>query len=382
MRKTMLAFLLAPALAFADPHERFPDAEKTFREAKAILMKSYVDDSLTEDELYRAAVAGMLAGTGRKWDALLSPTELADMQADLSGNLVGIGIELDVDADKGGYLNVLGVFPGGPAEKAGIQAGDRLTRIDGKSVRGHDDIVRRIRGKAGTSITLGILRDDQALVKTLTRAPLTVRVVEDAQLPDGAALVWVRVFNERTPSLLRASLARVMSNHPRGIVLDLRANMGGLFDKMIECAGMLLPNGSPIVTELQRGHKEESVRTTGEPLVKGLPIVVLTDGQTASGAELLAGALRDDLGARIVGARTHGKWNVQRIDTLSNGYAMKYTVGVFKTPKGVAPDGKGIDPDVPVDLDELSIAKAQRTGDAQKRIAVDAQLRAALAILK
>src|SRR5262249_28410143 len=127
---------------------------------------------------------------------------------------------------------------------------------------------------------------------------------------------------------------------------------------------------------------EEKIVTATDPVVSGVPITVLIDGGTASGAELLAGALRDHLNAKLVGMRTTGKWNVQKIADLSNGYALKYTIGVFKTPKGQAPDGVGIDPEVPVDLEPKRVGMAQRTSDANARIAADPQLRAALALLK
>ena len=373
----------AQAAAQPPPREKFADAERAFRDARATLIKEYVDDTVSEDDLYRGAVAGMLTAGGSKWDALLSPTELNDLHSDLTGEVVGIGVEIGID-QANGFIVVIDTFPGSPAGKAGLAAGDRILKVDGKSVRGADgmEIARGIRGKAGTSVSLSLLHEDRIVTVNLKRAAIPIAAASDLMLPDSVALVWVRAFNEKTPELLRASLTRVAAAHPRGVVLDLRHNQGGLLDKMIECAGQLLPKGSTIATEVLRGKREEVLRTTGEPLLKGVPLTVLVDGWTASGAELLAGALRDNLGARLVGSRTHGKWNVQKISDLPNGYAIKYTIGVFKTPKGLQPDGKGLDPEVPVDLDEKTVEHMQRVKESATRVAGDAQLRAALALLK
>ena len=181
---------------------------------------------------------------------------------------------------------------------------------------------------------------------------------------------------------MRAALQRVAAKSPKGLVIDLRQNQGGLFDKMVESAALLLPKGASVVTEVRRGNREVPVRTEGEPVLRGVPVAVLVNGDTASGAEIFAGALRDTIGARLVGSKTLGKWNVQKVADLPNGYAIKYTVGTFKTPKGLAPDGKGLEPEVPVDLDEKLIDRVQRTLEPTARLAADAQLRAALALLK
>ncbi len=363
------------------PRENFADAEKAFREAKALLQREYVDESVTEDDLYRGAVAGMLAASGRKWDSLLSPSSLSMMHEELAGMFVGIGIEIDTERS---YITVIAPIPGSPADKAGILAGDRIIKIDGRAVKekGDDTAMYSIRGKANTPITLTILRETQVITKTVIRAAIGIVSVSDLSLPSGVTVVWVRTFNEKTPGLLRAALQRVAAKSPKGLVIDLRQNQGGLFDKMVESAALLLPKGASVVTEVRRGNREVPVRTEGEPVLRGVPVAVLVNGDTASGAEIFAGALRDTIGARLVGSKTLGKWNVQKVADLPNGYAIKYTVGTFKTPKGLAPDGKGLEPEVPVDLDEKLIDRVQRTLEPTARLAADAQLRAALALLK
>jgi carboxyl-terminal processing protease len=385
MRALLCTILLASSttVVFAQSHEKFGDGEKSFREVKAMLLKEYVDE-LSEDDLYRGAVSGMLqAAANRKWDMLISPGEYADMHSDLGGQMVGIGVELDASHDKEA-VTILGTFPGTPAEKAELRAGDRLLKVNDTAVKQGNgmDVIRLIRGKAGTKVTLTILRDEQVLVKTLVRAPINVSAVSSATLPDGTAVVWIRQFSEKTPSLLREQLSALMAKKPRGIVVDLRHNQGGLLDKMIESVSLLLPKGATVALEEVRGKKQEIIKASGEPVVHGLPVAVLVNGETASGAELFAAALRDDLGARIVGKRTTGKWNVQRVENLGNGYAIKFTVGLFKTAKGQAPDGKGLDPDVPVDGDDMAVARAQRMSDGAQRLAADPQLRAAVALLK
>jgi carboxyl-terminal processing protease len=279
--------------------------------------------------------------------------------------------------------HVLGVIPGSPAARAGLTAGDKILKLDGKSFKGLQlrDVVYSIRGPAGQPIVITALRDDQILVKTVKREALVFSSVADLTLPNQVALVHVRMFNEKTPSLLKATLKRIVGQHPRGLVLDLRNNEGGMFEKVVECASAFLPRGKLVVTAINRGKKEEAYRTQDDPIVVGTPVAVLINNRTASGAEILAGALKAGIGARLIGQKTFGKWNVQRIVELPNKWAYKYTIGVFKAPWGELPDGKGIEPDLEIDMDESAIDRAQHLRESQ-RLTADPQLRAAVQVLK
>jgi carboxyl-terminal processing protease len=373
----------AEAVAMArKSHEKFVNAKQVFDEVKQTLLNEYVD-TLTEDELYQGAVAGMLAtAANRKWDTLLSPTETHTMSGELAGQITGIGVELDIDTERN-TVTILGTFPGSPAEKAGLKAGDRIIKVGDKLTRdGAEVAMRAIPGKAGSTVQLTVLREDQVLQKSITRAPITVSMVSDMMLPGNVGLVWVRTFNEKTPELLRQSLQRLAAARPRGLVIDLRHNMGGLLDKMVDSAGQLLPKGTLVATVIKRGNKEEPIRTAADPVLHGVPLTVLVDGGTASGAEVFAAALRDTVGAKLVGSRTTGKFNVQKVMDLGNGFSAKYTIGIFRTPSGAAPDGKGLEPDMPVDLDAKVVERVQRIREATVRLSGDAQLRAAVALIK
>ena len=362
--------------------EKFADAEKAFHQAMTLLSQEYVDSVPVED-LYRGAVAGMVAGAGdRKWDTLITPMEYESMHTELGGQLVGIGVEIDDSTEKDA-VTILGVFPGAPAEKAGLKAGDRILKVDSTVVRPPVmNAVTAIRGKVGSPVTLSILRDGEVLSKKIIRGTVTVPSVSWASLPDSIAVVWIHSFNEKTPEQLKAVLKPLQAKKLRGVIFDLRHNMGGLFEKMVDAAGLVLPARATVALETLRGGTEQAVKTAVEPVLSGVPIAVLVDGETASGAELFAGALRDALGAHVVGAKTAGKWNVQKIAELGNGYAIKYTVGLFKTPKGQSLDGKGLEPDVPVDVDAHTVLRSQRITDPAARVSTDAQLRAAVALLK
>ncbi len=366
------------------PKEPFSEARKAFDEARSTLLHEYVDDKLSEDDLYRAAVAGMLRGAaGRKWDKLLSPGEYAELLGDLGGEMVGIGIEIKFDDDSGNIL-ILGTVPSSPAEKAELRSGDRVLKIDGRSFKGLQlrDAVYGIRGKAGQPVVLTLLRDDHILTKTIIRAPILWAPVTSMMLPGNLAMISIKSFTEKTPSLLRAAIERMMAQKPHGLLLDLRSNEGGNFDKVVESAGLLLPKGKLVATLVHRGGREEALRTTTEPAFSGVPVVVLVNGSTASGAEILAGALKEEGGARLVGKKTYGKWNVQKIAALPNKYAIKYTIGVFRTPRGELLDGKGLEPDLEVDFDEVSAEKAMHLPDGAQRLKSDPQLRAAAQLLK
>jgi carboxyl-terminal processing protease len=260
LRKSLtlaLTLSLSPVALAADKpagNERLkmPNAKAAFEAVKATLQREYVDE-VSEDDLYSGAVAGMLqAAGGRKWDGVISPMEMKMISGELAGQIVGIGVEIDIDTERN-TINVLAPFPGAPAEKAGLKAGDRIIKVDDKLVRdGAEKAARAIAGKEGTQVHLGVLREDQVIQKVITRGQVTLSAVVDQMLPDNIGLIWVRTFNEKTPELLRAALVRLAAKKPRGLVIDLRRNMGGLLDKMIESAGELLPKGTVVATVVKR----------------------------------------------------------------------------------------------------------------------------------
>ncbi len=384
MRARLILILGALTAVTLPAHadDGFHDGDKAFAKAREVLRKQYVDDKLDDERMWRAATAGMLHGAGDgHWDKLLSPTELAALKADIAGEVVGLGVQISVD-EAAGIANVDGVVPGSAAERAGLAVGDKILKLDGKPLKGlnHMQVSLSIRGKAGTPVTLTLLRDAEIITKTVKRAPFTLDPVSTMTLPGGVGLVKLCAFTDKTPSLLKTALTKLHGAGVRALIVDVRNNEGGVYDRMLECAGELLPRGSLVVTALHRGGKAEDKRTSTEPLIS-VPTTVLVNGATSSGAEILAGALKQS-GARLVGKRTHGKWNAQTIEELGNGWAMKFTVAVFRTPWGTLPDGRGIDPDVEVEMSEHDVVRADTIKDAEQRLAADPQLRVAVNLLK
>ncbi|MGQ0508600.1 MAG: S41 family peptidase, partial [Myxococcaceae bacterium] len=361
--------------------DEFKGGEQVFREAKELLAKHHLDVRATESQLLRAATAGMVSDGGkRKWDALLSPNELAELKSGLAGELVGVGVVIRKD-EQSGVVNVLDVLPGSSAERGGLQPGDSLLKVDGRFFKGEplDEIVARVRGKEGTSVSLTTLRADNVFDVKLTRRRVQIPSVTAELTPGGVALVRINAFSEQTPADLRRALDALVRQNPRGLVLDLRDNAGGLFDRMMDCAGMVLSPGATLASLVDRSGLKKAQVARGQLLVPvNLPTAVLVDSETASSAEILAAALKYGRKAKVIGRKTGGKWNVQRVEPLSNGWALKYTVGVFEAPWGEKLDGVGLTPDLEVE-ETKELERTRSIKDWAERLKADPTLRTAIA---
>ena len=365
--------------------ERFGDGQKAFATAKDALLTKYYATGLTEEDVYRAAVRGMVEDIDarmHRWNKLLSPAELAEIETELNGEIVGIGVNIRFD-DSTGHIEILGTTRGSPAEKAGLQAHDTIVSVNGKLFRGkrQGDAIHELRGKTGDPVSLSVLREDKLLSFTIVRAPIQLQEVRHLVI-DGVGELSVAMFTAKTVPAMRAALNDFSAAHVRAISLDLRGNHGGSFDDAVHAAELFLPAGAPIVKLERREGKEETIASKGTPVLPALPVIILVNQDTSSSAELLAGALSENLHARIVGMRTYGKWTLQSIDELGNGYAIKYTTALFHTPSGKSYDGVGLIPDVEVDADRLQVERACFLMDPAARLAADTQLRTALSLLK
>ncbi|MDP1821755.1 MAG: S41 family peptidase [Archangium sp.] len=398
--KTPLLLALLSCTAFADgidgiddfddwaaqPKDRFENGAKTFEAAKKELLEKYLKDDLTEDDLYRAALAGMLARLDpamRSYNRLLTPGEFAELNADLKGEAIGVGLQLTFEPATG-RAEVLGIVRGSPAEKADLREGDVVLTVDGASFKGKQlrDIVYAIRGKVNEKVTLGVLRDAAVLTKTVERQKLVVESVTFEVLPGDVAVIAIRSFNETTPQAAREALAKAAKAGAKALIIDLRDDEGGLLEKALETAKLFLPKGKVITRVLHRGNKEETIASDVEPVFGPVPTVVLINGHTRSSAELLAAALREGLKAPLVGAKTAGKWSVQSLKELPNRYVLKYTLALFRAPDGKSYEGVGLSPDIEVTQDERAAGRAARLKVPAERLAIDAQLRAAASFLR
>jgi carboxyl-terminal processing protease len=365
--------------------EAFGDGPKAFEAAKEALLTKYYAAGLTDGDVYRAAVRGMVEDIDarmHRWNKLLSPAQLAEMETELSGEIVGIGVSIRFD-DPTGHIEILSTTPGSPAEKAGLLAHDTIVSVNGQIFRGKTlmDAIHELRGKAGDVVALSVLRDDKLLPFSIARAPVQLHEVEHTII-NGVGVLSISMFTAKTVSAVHASLDEFSAAHVRAIALDLRGNHGGSFDDAIHTAELFLPSGASIVKLERREGREETITSKGTPPLPSTPVVILANQDTSSSGELLAGALAEDLHAQVVGMRTYGKWSVQSVDELGNGYAIKYTTALFHTPSGKSYDGVGLTPDIEVDADRAQIDRARAITDPVARLAADAQLRTALALLK
>jgi carboxyl-terminal processing protease len=371
--------------AFQLPAEKFTDPARNFDEAKKALLEEYYDPSLTEEDLYRAAVAGMLERVDpgmHKWNKLLSPTQYAELHRDLEGEVIGVGVKIKFDSTSG-YIDVIGTMPGSPADRAGLAPPDKIVTVNGRLYKGltEMDCVNDIRGKAGETVTLSVLRGDKLVSVPLKREKIGYDLVSDMVLGGDVGYVRIPSFNSKTAAALKDALGDLRGKSVHGLVLDLRCNPGGSFDAAVASASELVPAQATIAT-LKKRTGTEAVQSKDAPVMTGVPLAVLIDRDTSSGAELMAAALQENAHAVLIGQRTLGKWTVQTISDLPNGYAVKFTLALFQSPSGRSFQSVGMPPDVEVDMAEESIERLESVSDTTKRLADDVQLRTAVQMLQ
>jgi carboxyl-terminal processing protease len=354
MVAVLLASASAAAVARATPETESPYRNLgIFARALAHIEMSWVEEP-DQDELVYGAIRGMVR-TLDPHSAFMDPDEYRILTNDTQGQFGGVGVEIEA---RDGWLTVLGVIEGGPAERAGILPGDRFLIIENQSARDMPitEAVRVMRGEPGTAVRVRLRREDEEdpIDLVLTREVIEVEAVEARLLSDRVLYVRLKSFQETTTSELRNAIDTATAEAQsagglRGILLDMRYNPGGLLNQAVLVSDEFIDSGVIVSTRGRGGQLLSQARASSGGTRPDWPIVVLVNGYTASAAEIVAGALRDHERAVIVGTRTFGKGSVQNIVELPDGSAMKLTIARYYTPDGRSIQAHGIEPDMEVD---------------------------------
>lgn len=313
-----------------------------------ILKKKY-DGKLNVRELEEGLQSGMVEAVGDPYTQYFTAKQAQAFDDELNGTFTGIGAELGM---RGEDLVVKSPVVDSPAEKAGVRAGDIIVSINKEDSTGLsvEEAVTKIRGEAGTDVTIGFVRSGSVVDITITRAEISVASVK-SEIVDGIGYLTITRFGDDTAGLAKQAATQFKQANVRGVVVDVRNNGGGLLESSVQVAGIWL-NNKVVVEERQSGRATDSLKTGTNTILEGVPTVVLINEGSASASEILAGALRDHGAVQLIGEKSFGKGSVQELIDLPSGGKLKVTVARWYTPKGKNIDKEGIKPDIEVKLSE------------------------------
>ncbi|MBL6945148.1 MAG: S41 family peptidase [Rhodospirillales bacterium] len=326
----------------------------------------YVEEP-TDEEMIEAAIVGMLSALDPH-SSYLSPKHFREMQVQTRGEFGGLGIEVTMES---GLVKVVAPIDDTPAFRAGVEAGDFISHLDGEAVMGLtlDQAVKKMRGKVGTDIKMTIRREGrEPFDVTITRAVIKIRSVR-SRLEGKIGYVRVTQFNEQAKSGIKKAMEKFadeIGDELAGVVLDLRNNPGGLLDQAVGVSDLFLERGEIVSTRSRRPEDTQRFNARPGDAANGLPIVVLINGGSASASEIVAGALQDHGRALLLGTKTFGKGSVQTIIPLARRGAMKLTTARYYTPSGRSIQQVGIEPDIevhPAKVETIDRPRGRRESD-------------------
>ena len=306
------------------------------------------DEKTLEENIYK----GLLQGLNDPYSVYYTKDEYDALKEETSGSYCGIGALVSQNADTG-VITAINVFKGSPAEKAGMKNGDIIFKVEDKEVTGEDlnNVVAKMKGEKDTKVKINVYRtsEKEYIDLEITRDKVDVPTVEHKMLDKSKGIGYIQItqFEEVTYDQFKEALDDLKKRGMKSVIFDLRNNPGGLYDTVCEMLDDLLPEGTLVYTKDKDGNKQEK---KSDANFLDMPMVVLQNENSASASEIFAGAIQDFGAGKIVGTQSFGKGIVQSIIPLSDGSAVKLTVEKYYTPKGVNIHGKGITPDVKVEI--------------------------------
>ena len=339
---------------------------------KTIIDKYYLGE-VDEEKLTEGAIKGYIEGLDDPYTEYISKEDMKDFMDDTTGNFVGIGIYMVKDEDNDKVM-VLSPIKDSPAEKAGILPGDLIVKVDDVEYTAEDMSVlaNKIKGESGTTVKLEILRGTETKTFELKRENIKVNPVETKKLENDIGYISFSSFDEGTAEDFKNKYKELEKQGIKSLIIDLRNNGGGIVDEALKIADYMTDKDSVLLYEVDKNNKEEIKKSKNDPIIN-MPIIILTNKNTASSSEILAGALKDLGKAKTVGTKTYGKGVIQQLLTLPDGSGLKITSNKYLTPNKTEINKIGIEPDEKVELPDTvtNILKVNDKDDTQLQKAIE-----------
>ena len=350
----VMVAVLASALTLGTVLVNMPNRYSKLEELEKLIFERFIGEA-DQKAMEDAAANAMIGALGDRWSYYIPADEFAAYMEQMNNAYVGIGVTIQQREDGNG-LDIIAVTENGPAQEAGIQVGDRIVAVSGKTIAGMalEDVKSMIQGEANTTVDITVSRGESEITRAVTRRQIKTIVATGQMLQDDIGLVTIVNFDARCAEETIAAIEALLEQGAKKLIFDVRNNPGGYKDELVKVLDYLLPEGVLFRSELYNGKTEQD---KSDARCLDIPMVVLVNGNSYSAAEFFAAALRDYDAGMIVGEQTVGKGYFQSTFPLKDGSAVGLSIGKYYTPKGISLAGVGVTPDVTIELDEETAAK-------------------------
>ena len=343
--------------------------EQALASIRTMLDNEYIGD-LDDEQMLEMAIKGYVAGVGDQYTVYYTPEEMSQEYDTAMGNYVGIGIYMVVNYEEG-TITVVEPMEGSPAEEVGLKEGDLITKVEGEQVTPDNvnEMSDKIKGEEGTKVKLEITRDDETFEVEVERKKIEVSHIDSRMLENNIAYIQISDFDGGAAKEFKENYETLKAQGATSLIVDIRDNGGGVVDEAIDILEMICDKGSTLLIETDKDGKEEETKSKETPIID-IPMVVLTNGNSASASEIFAGALKDYDKATVIGTKTYGKGVIQTLYKLSDGSGLKITTAEYCTPNRNKINKVGIEPDIIVELPD-GITELTDENDTQLQRAIE-----------